>query len=86
MVITRVTNASPDMILTPLDVNFHETKDGMYPGACRPFKKLKKQGRKREPQQIATKQCRTSGPPKSRNTINVEQVYKSINYIKIGLG
>ena len=33
---------SPDMILTAFDVKFHETKDELPLGACRPLKKLKK--------------------------------------------
>ena len=37
----------------PFDVKFHEKKDEIPPGACRPSKKLKK------------KQCRKSGLPKS---------------------
>ena len=42
MVTTRVTNGSPDMILTAFDVKFHVKKDEIPPGACRPSKKLKK--------------------------------------------
>ena len=36
MVITRVKNGSPDMILTPFDVKFHEKKDEIPPRACIP--------------------------------------------------
>ena len=36
MVITRVTNWSPDMILTPFDGKFDEKKYEIPPGACRP--------------------------------------------------
>ena len=36
MVITRVKNGSPDMILTAFDGKFHEKKDEIPPGACRP--------------------------------------------------
>ena len=36
MVITRVKNVSPDMILTPFDGKFHEKRDELPPGACRP--------------------------------------------------
>ena len=49
------------MILTALDMKFHETKDEIPPEACRPLKKTKK------------KQCRKSGPPKLKNN-NVEKV------------
>ena len=42
MVITRVKNVSPDMILTAFDVKFHEKKDGMPLRARRPTKKAKK--------------------------------------------
>ena len=62
MVITRFTNASPDMILTAFDVTFHEKNDWMPPEACRPLKKLKQ------------KQCRKSGPSKKRTHKNFEQV------------
>jgi hypothetical protein len=36
MVITRVKNGSPDMILTPFDGKFDEKKDEIPPGICRP--------------------------------------------------
>ena len=36
MVITRVKNRSPDMILTPFDGKFDEKKDEIPPGICRP--------------------------------------------------
>ena len=36
MVITRVKNASPDMILTAFDRKFHEKKDEIPPGVHRP--------------------------------------------------
>ena len=36
MVITWVKNVSPDMILTAFDRKFHEKKDEIPPGACRP--------------------------------------------------
>ena len=39
MVITRVRNASPDMILTAFDVIFHEKQTEIPPEVCRPFKK-----------------------------------------------
>ena len=42
MVITRVKNRSPDMILTPFDGKIHEKKDELPPETCRPLKKLKK--------------------------------------------
>ena len=42
MVITRVKNRSPDMILTAFDGKFDEKKDEIPPGACRPPNKLKK--------------------------------------------
>ena len=41
MVITRVKNVFPDMIMTAFDVKFQGKKNGMPPGACRPLKKLK---------------------------------------------
>ena len=41
MVITRVKNASPDMILTAFDMKFNETKHEIPPEACRPLKKRK---------------------------------------------
>ena len=66
MVITRVENGSPDMILTAFDVKFHEKKNEIPPRACRPAKKLKKNNvEKVNPQKVEKKQCRTSGPPKS---------------------
>ena len=36
MVITRVKNGSPDMILTPFDGKFHEKKSEIPPGVHRP--------------------------------------------------
>ena len=42
MVITRVKNASPDMILTAFEVKFHEKQNEIPPQVCRPFKKLEK--------------------------------------------
>ena len=42
MVITRVKNRSPDMILTAFDGKFHEKKDEIPPRACRPPKKFPK--------------------------------------------
>ena len=42
MVITRVKNGSPDMILTAFDWKFHEKKDELPPEACRPQKHRKK--------------------------------------------
>ena len=36
MVITRDKNGFPDMILTAFDGKFHEKKDEIPPGACRP--------------------------------------------------
>ena len=36
MVITRVKNGSSDMSLTAFDRKFHEKKDDIPPGACRP--------------------------------------------------
>ena len=36
MVITRAQNGSPDLILTAFDGKFHEKKDEIPPGACRP--------------------------------------------------
>ena len=79
MVIIRIKNRSPDMILTAFDGKFHETKDEIPPGACRPLKniclkmskkwtpkKLKKNNvEKVDPTKVEKKQCRKSGPPKS---------------------
>ena len=65
MVITRVNNGSPSIMLTAFDVKFHEKKDGMPRGACRPLKKLK------------TKQCRKSekvNPQQIEKQNSVEQV------------
>ena len=42
MVITRVKNRSPDMILMAFDGKFHEKKNELPPEACRPSKKVKK--------------------------------------------
>ena len=42
MVITRVKNRFPDMILTPFDWKFHEKKDELPLGIRRPPNKLKK--------------------------------------------
>ena len=42
MVMTRVKNRSPDMILTAFDGKFHEKKNELPPEACRPSKKLRK--------------------------------------------
>ena len=36
MVMTRVKNRSPDMILTTFDGKFDEKKDEIPPGICRP--------------------------------------------------
>ena len=36
MVIIRVENGSPDMIMVAFDGKFDETKDEMPPGICRP--------------------------------------------------
>ena len=48
MVITRVKNASPSMILTAFDVKFHAKQNEIPPEVCRPFKKPEKnQCRKR---------------------------------------
>ena len=64
MVITRAKNKSPDMILTPFDVKFHEKKDELPPKACRPPKKLRKTMGESGPSRSRKKQCRTSGPQK----------------------
>ena len=66
---------SPDMILTPFDVKFHEKKDAIPPGACRLSKRLKTNNvekvdpqqvnknnvEKVDHQQVEKKQCRESG-------------------------
>ena len=66
MVITGVKNWSPDMIVTPFDGKFDEKKDEIPPRVCRPLKKLKNNNvEKVDPTKVETKQCRTSGPPKS---------------------
>ena len=36
MVITRIKNGSPDMILTAFEGKFNERKDEIPPGICRP--------------------------------------------------
>ena len=41
MVISRVKNGSPDMILTAFDGKFDQKKDEIPPGACRPPNQLK---------------------------------------------
>ena len=38
MVITRIKNRSPDMILTAFEGKFDEKKDEIPPGICRPHK------------------------------------------------
>ena len=40
MVITRVKNKSPEMIMTPFDVKFHERKDELPPEARNPPTKI----------------------------------------------
>ena len=61
-VITRVKNASPDMILTAFDVEFHEKQNEIPPEVCRPFKKPEKNNvEKVDPQKVETKQCQKSG-------------------------
>ena len=46
----------------PFDVKFHEKKDELPPGACRPSKKLKKNNvEKVDPKKVEKKQCRQSG-------------------------
>ena len=65
MVITRVKNGSPDMILTAFDRKFDEKKNEIPPEACRPFKKLKKNNvEKVDPQKVG----------KSSKKNNVEKV------------
>ena len=62
MVITRVNNGPPDMIMMAFDVKFRKKKDGMPPGACRPLKRLKKNNvDKVDPQKLQKKQYRQSG-------------------------
>ena len=52
----------PQMILTPSDRKFDETKDEIPPGACRLSKKLKKNNvEKVDPKKVEKKQCRKSG-------------------------
>ena len=64
MVITRVKNRSPDMILTALDGKFHEKKDEISPKACRPPKTVKKNNvEKVDTQKVEKKQCRQRGSP-----------------------
>ena len=64
------------MVLMAFVVKFHEKKDEIPPGACRPSKKLKKLCRTSGPRKSAQqkKQCRKSGPQKSRTKNNVEKV------------
>ena len=62
MVITRVTNGSPDMILTAFDGKFHEKKDELPPEAHRHLKMLKQNNvEKVDPQKVEKKQCRKGG-------------------------
>jgi len=64
MVITRVKNRSPDMILTAFDGKFHEKKDEIPPKACRPPKTLKKNNvEKVDTQKVEKKQRRQRGSP-----------------------
>ena len=65
MVITRTQNASPDMILKAFDVKFHDKKDEMPPGACRPSKMLKKNNvEKVNPQKVEKNNVDKMGPTK----------------------
>ena len=59
MVITRFKNASPDIILTAFDVEFHEKKDEIPPEVCRPLKKLKKNNVEKVDPQKVKKQKKT---------------------------
>ena len=75
MVMTRVKNMSPDMILTAFDRQIDETKDELPPEACRPPNKLKKNNvdkvdhkkveknnvEKVGHQKVKKKQCRKGG-------------------------
>ena len=62
VVIVRVKNASPDMILKAFDVKFHEKQNENPPEVCRPFKKAEKNNvDKADPQKVEKEQCRKSG-------------------------
>ena len=82
MVITQVRNASPDMILTAFDVKFHEKQDELPPEVCRPFKKPEKNYVEQvDPKKVEKKQCRTSGPPKSRKKTMSKKWVQIYSYI-----
>ena len=74
MVMIRVKNRSPDMILTPFDRKFDERKDEIPPRACRPPNKLNKNNvDKVDHQQVEQQPCRTSGQTKLKKN-NVDKV------------
>ena len=74
MVISGVKNGSPDMILTAFDGKFHETKDEIPPGACRPPNKLKKkQWVKVDHRKVEKNNVEKVGPKKLKKN-NVEKV------------
>ena len=56
------------MILTAFDVKFHEKKDEIPPGACKPLKKLKKNNVEKVDLQKMIKQNNVDkeGPPPAR--------------------
>ena len=68
MVITRVKNRSPDMILMAFDGKLHETKNEIPPKACRPPKTLKKNNvGKVDTQKVEkTNNAGKEGPPSAR--------------------
>ena len=67
MVITRVKNRSPDMILTAFDWKFHEKKDELPPEACRPQKHREKNNiEKVPPKKVKKNNADKEGPPSPR--------------------
>ena len=75
MVIPRVKNASPDMILTAFDVKFREKQNEIPPEACRPLTTLKKNNvEKVDPQTVKQKQCQKVEPKKVEKTTMSEKL------------
>ena len=67
MVITRVKNGSPDIILTAFDGKFHGQKDELPPKAFRPPKTLLKTTlRKWPPKKLKKNNADKEGPPSAR--------------------
>ena len=73
MVITRVKNGSPDMILTALEGKFDEKKDELPPGTCRPLKKLKKaMSKKRVLKKLKKNNVEKVGPTKLKKIMSIK--------------